>query len=253
MLWLENRMIYFPERYPGGLYAEGPRLLPGLADCELTADDGVKLHAWFLDSEATERTILFFHGNAGNLSHRVDLLAAMLALPARVLILDYRGYGKSEGSPSESGLYADARAAWAFLTEQRGIAPEKIVIFGKSLGGAPACELATEVTPAGLIMQSSFTSVPAMAKLVFPLIPRFMLTTQMDSMSKVPRITCPKLFIHSQRDEVVPYRLGRKLFEAACEPKDFYEVVGAGHNETLRVGGRPYLERMREFLDTCCE
>jgi fermentation-respiration switch protein FrsA (DUF1100 family) len=244
-------MIYFPERYPGGLYSEGARL-PGLEDCTLTAEDGVKLHGWFLSSEATERTILFFHGNAGNLSYRLDMLVAMHALPARVFIVDYRGYGKSEGSPSESGLYADARAAWRFLTDEKGIPPGKIVIFGKSLGGAPACELATEVSPGGLIVQSSFASVPAMARLVFPFMPGFLVTTKMDSLRKVPGIACPKLFIHSKRDEVIPFRQGRALFEAACEPKAFYEVVGAGHNETHLVGGRAYWDRLGAFLDACC-
>jgi uncharacterized protein len=254
VLWLEKQLIYFPERYPGGIYADAQRLCPELEDVSLEASDGVKLHAWFAPPQTpTERTLLWLHGNAGNISHRLDMLLRLVRLPARVLLLDYRGYGKSEGTPSEEGLYRDARAAWDWLTTVRGVSAKNVVIFGKSLGGAPACELALNVEAAGLIVQSSFTSVPDMASRVLPLVPKFLVTTQMDSVNKVGQISCPKLFVHGPKDEVVPYSHGRKLFEAACEPKEFLDVPDAGHNETYLVGGDAYLDRLRAFLDRCCD
>ncbi len=268
MEWLEQKLIYFPERYPAGLYgAEAgiePReggIAPAIEDCSLTTDDGVRLHGWFatprtrqggvVEDVPCEQVLLWFHGNAGNISYRLDMLAALTALPARVFLLDYRGYGKSEGTPSEEGLYRDARASWRFLTEERGVPAEQVVLLGKSLGGAPACQLATEVEPAGLIVQSSFTSVPDMAALVMPIMPRFMISTKMDSLSKVRTIRCPKLFVHGPRDEVVPYSMGQRLYEAACEPKEFHVVPSAGHNETWIVGGEAYLNVLRAFLTRC--
>lgn len=268
MKWLERHLIFLPERYPAGLYQEARRLVPGeggfapaIEDCSFRTRDGLTLHGWWcaprtrtegiVTEVATERVLLWFHGNAGNLSYRIDMIARLMALPVNVFIIDYRGYGKSEGRPSEEGLYRDARAAWAYLTAERGVAPDRIVVFGKSLGGVPACDLCLEVEPAGLIVQSSFTSVPDMAREVFPIVPRFLVRTRMASIEKVPRITCPKLFVHSPSDEVVPYRLGRALFEAAAEPKEFFEVPGAGHNETYLAGGRAYLEALRGFLERC--
>lgn len=253
VLWLEKQLIYFPERYPGGLYEEAQRLCPDLEDVSLTAGDGVALHAWLAPPvKPTERTLLWLHGNAGNISYRLDMLLRLVHLPAQVLLLDYRGYGKSEGEPSEAGLYRDARAGWDWLTKERGVSPSNLVIFGKSLGGAPACELATHVNAAGLIVQSSFTSVPDMAGRVLPIYPKFMVRTKMDSVNKVGKISCPKLFVHGSRDEVVPFSHGKRLFAAACEPKAFHEVPGALHNETYLVGGDAYLDRLRAFLDECC-
>jgi fermentation-respiration switch protein FrsA (DUF1100 family) len=263
----EERFIYFPSRYPEGIWdVEALQAVEsgvGLAigDCWLRAEDGVHLHGWFCkrgrkgstttEHPAPEMVFLFFHGNGGNLTHRCDMLAKLVTLPVEVFIVDYRGYGRSEGRASEEGLYLDARAAWNFLVSERAVQPESIVIFGKSLGGAVAVDLATRVEPAGLIIQSSFTSIPDMAKRMIPILPRFFIRTQMDSVSKVSRIDCPKLFIHSPVDEVVPYELGRRLFEAASEPKEFYEVPSAPHNETYLVGGEAYLGALRRFVRSC--
>jgi len=193
--------------------------------------------------------LLFFHGNAGNLSHRAELLFELATrVPARVFVVGYRGYGRSEGRPSEDGLYRDARGAWRHLTGEDGLPPDRIVIFGKSLGGAVAIDLATEVEPAGLIVESSFTSIPDMAGKHYPFVPKFMVRTQMNSLAKITTISCPKLFIHSKADRVVPYALGRKLYEAAPEPKSFHEVHGAGHNETWLVGGSAYFDAIAGFV-----
>jgi fermentation-respiration switch protein FrsA (DUF1100 family) len=168
--------------------------------------------------------------------------------PASVFIVGYRGYGRSQGRPKENGLYLDARAAWKYLTEVKGVAAQRVVIFGKSLGGGVAVDLALEAPAAGLIVESSFTSIPDMAGAHYPFVPKFLVRTQMNSVVKVPLISIPKLFIHSQYDRVVPYRLGRDLFDAAAAPKRFYEVVGSGHNETSLVGGNEYFEALSQFI-----
>jgi fermentation-respiration switch protein FrsA (DUF1100 family) len=263
----EDQFIYFPSRYPEGFWAIGNlpardgEIVPQIEDCYLTTADGIKLHGWLcLPSRkiggvtapvSTQMTLLWFHGNAGNISHRYDMIRMLIRIPINIFIVDYRGYGKSEGAPSEQGLYLDARTAWGYLTDNRGIPSEQIIIFGKSLGGAVAINLATSVQPAGLIVQSSFTSAADMAGVLVPFFPRLLLRTRMDSMAKILDVSCPKLFIHSQADEVVPYRLGRRLFEAATEPKRFYEVGGATHNETYLIGGEPYLGELRSFVAAC--
>lgn len=263
LVWYENHLIFLPSRYPEGRWdlARLPAPPSGqtidIEDAWFETEDGVRLHAWFAAPTAAERDsnalpmVLWLHGNAGNLSDRYETLVDLVNLPARVLLADYRGYGRSEGRPSEGGLYRDARAAWRELTEARHVAPERIVIFGKSLGTAPAIDLATRVRPAALIVQSGFTSIPDMAKTVFPFLPRVLVRTKMSSIDKIGRITVPKLFIHSPADEVVPYAMGRALFDAAPEPKTFLEVAGAGHNETATVGGAAYWRAMRAFVDRC--
>jgi fermentation-respiration switch protein FrsA (DUF1100 family) len=198
-----------------------------------------------------EMTLLWLHGNAGNISHRSEMIRALLQLTIQIFIIDYRGFGRSEGSPSEEGLYLDARAAWDYLINERGIPARNIVILGKSLGGAPAIDLAARVRPAGLIVQSTFTSIPDMAGTVIPFFPGFLLRTKMDSLGKVGRVSCPKLFIHSPADEVVPYQMGRRLYDAAPEPKQFYDVPAAPHNETWLAGGKGYLEALRSFIQSC--
>jgi len=263
----EDKLIYFPTAYPDGFWTGHPactregEFSPRIEDCNFRTSDGVQLHGWYCTPVrceggkvvpvAAEKVLLWFHGNAGNLTYRYDMIRALMELPVQVFIIDYRGYGKSEGKPTEQGLYLDARAAWDYLTNERGIPASRIIIFGKSLGGAPAIELASQVEPGGLIVQSSFTSAADVAAAVLPLFPRFLLHTKMDSIGKIDRIRCPKLFIHSRADEVIPFELGRRLFEAAPEPKQFYEVKGAPHNSTYIVGGKPYLEALRSFVQSC--
>jgi fermentation-respiration switch protein FrsA (DUF1100 family) len=255
MAWFEKSLIFFPTRYPDGFWeteavARGSGCV--IEDHFFTAEDGVSLHGWWcrrIDSPPNAPVLLFFHGNAGNLSHRADLLIQFATrTPAEVFVVGYRGYGRSEGRPDEEGLYLDARAAWDHLASSNGVAADRIVIFGKSLGGAVAVDLATQVEAAGLIIESSFTSIADMAGAHYPFVPKFVIRTRMDSASKIPAVTCPKLFIHSKADRVVPYRLGRALFDAAAEPKRFYEVVGAGHNETWLVGGEPYFSALATFV-----
>ena len=265
IMMFEHRFIFYPAQYPAGRWdvaswrggAEG-EITPQIEDCWLTAQDGTRLHGWLTTPQRmeggapvplhTETVILYFHGNAGNISHRYPMLVQFSRLPARVFIIDYRGYGRSEGRPSESGLRQDARAAWNYLTEERGFRPKQIVIFGKSLGGAVAIELASEISPAGLIVQSGFTSIPDMAAEHFPFIPRFLVRTRMDALARIPHVRCPILFIYSPADEIIPYAHGQRLFAAATAPKQFHEVAGAAHNELDARGGRAYFAAIQNFV-----
>jgi len=268
MMTFEDKLIFFPAKYPEGLWEvqESCRrvgdLIPQVEDCRFSTSDGVSLHGWYCKPmrcgadgpvpATSEMVVLWFHGNAGNITHRYDMIRQMLMkLPVDVFIIDYRGYGKSEGMPSERGLYLDARAAWSYLTDERHIEANRIVILGKSLGGVPAIDLASKVQAGGLIVQSSFTSATDMANRVLPFYPKIFLRTKMDSAGKICQVGVPKLFIHSQADEVVPYELGKRLYEAAHEPKEFYEVAGAHHNSTYIVGGDPYFETLRRFILSC--
>ena len=259
VMLFEDRFIYYPAKYPEGAWDTSAAAVK-VEDVWFRAEDGVRLHGWYCtprgggddDGKAPRRmTLLWFHGNAGNITSRRGMIERLAELPAEVFIIDYRGYGRSEGSPSEAGLYADARGAWDYLTIERRIPPSRIVVFGDSLGGAVAIELATRVEPAGLIVQSGFTSIRDMAAEVMPFVPGFLLRTKMDSLSRIAAVRAPKLFIHSPADEMVPYRFGRRLYDAAPAPKQFYEVDGASHNETDLVGGRAYFDALAEFLRGC--
>jgi uncharacterized protein len=263
----EDNFIYFPAKYPDGFWnvqeacARDGEVIPRIEDCRLLTADGVTLHAWYCTPHRcksgagqrvkAEMVLLWFHGNAGNLSHRYDMIREMMELPVDVLIVDYRGYGKSEGKPSEEGLYLDARAAWDYLVNERQVSADRIIILGKSLGGVPAIDLASKVEAAGLIVQSSFTSAADMAAILMPFLPRMLLRTKMESIKKIADVRCPKLFIHSSADEIVPYELGRRLYEAAPQPKQFYEVEGASHNSTYVVGGKAYFDLLRTFVQSC--
>jgi fermentation-respiration switch protein FrsA (DUF1100 family) len=247
LLLFEKRLIYFPMR----AFDATPRGL-GLKfeDVTLRADDGVRLHAWYLPVEGSRLTLLVCHGNAGNISHRLDralLLQSRLKLES--LLFDYRGYGQSEGSPDEEGTYRDARAAWRWLVA-RGVAPGRIVVFGESLGSAVALQLALEVEARALVLESPFASVPEMARAVYPFLPVWpFVRTRYDNVGKAPGLKLPLLVLHGDRDEVVPFAQGRRVFDAAPEPKRFYAIPGASHNDTYYVGGEAYWRALGEFLD----
>jgi len=264
MVIFEESMIFFPDHDPSGFWdVEAISSGTGTAveECFFTTDDGERLHGWWCRPETpgaaasatAEMVLLWFHGNAGNLSQRAGLMLELARIPAQVFIVDYRGYGRSTGRPNEQGLYRDSRAAWRYLRDDRGVDADRIVILGKSLGGAVAVDLAAEVDPAGLIVESSFTSVPEMAARHYPFIPRWLVRTKMDSLSKIGRVSSPVLVIHSPADEVVPFAHGARLFQAASGDKQFFEVTGAGHNELWLVGGSDYFNTLREFLLHCRE
>jgi fermentation-respiration switch protein FrsA (DUF1100 family) len=217
-------------------------------DVQLTTEDGIKLHGWFIPYPEATKTLLFFHGNGGNISHRGGSLAIFHRLGLNTLIIDYRGYGRSEGEPDEQGLYWDAEAAWDYLTSKRGIAEEQIIIFGRSLGGAVATDLASRVKPAALILESTFTSASDMAAHLFPLLsPVILLRYRFDSATKIERVTIPILMLHSPQDEIIPYRLGRALYELAPQPKHFIEMRG-GHNGGFIASQPHYEDGLRRFI-----
>jgi fermentation-respiration switch protein FrsA (DUF1100 family) len=264
MVVFEESLIFFPEPYPSGEWrvkVVGERTGTRVRDEFFTADDGTSLHGWWCEAaELSDRSapsadmvLLWFHGNAGNLAHRAQLMAELARLPARVLIVDYRGYGRSGGRPSEQGLYRDARAAWRHLRDGLGVAEDRIVILGKSLGGAVAVQLASEVDAAGLIVESSFTSIPAMANHHYPFVPRWLVRTRMDSLDKIGAVRCPLMVVHSPDDEIVPFFLGRELYDAAKGDKRLIEIPGARHNELWLVGGEGYFAAVRDFLVHCRE
>jgi len=215
----------------------------------LETEDGVRIHAFFLPSPGATRALLFLHGNAGNASHRLPNAAELAALGVDVLLLDYRGYGLSEGRPLERGVYADARAGLVHLHSVRSFPLQRIVVFGRSLGGVVAVDLAADRPLAGLILESTFTSVADMAREAIGIPLGRLIGRRFPAAEKIPRVRCPILFFHGDRDRIVPFELGRRLFAAAPEPKAFETIAGAGHNDTTLVGGAAYYQRIQRFLD----
>jgi len=225
----------------------------------LDTDDGETLHGWWIpapdfsretspDASGT-KTLLFFHGNAGNISGRLESVQQFHQLGLNVLIVDYRGYGQSTGSPSEEGIYRDAEACWRYLTQTKALAPQEIVIFGRSMGGGPATWLAEREQPGAVILESVFTNVPDVGAHHYSFLPvRALATNQFDNESRVGEIETPKLFIHSRGDRVVPFELGRQAYEAAAEPKQFLEIEG-GHNDGFLVSADEYLRTIGDFLE----
>jgi len=246
LLLFEKRLIYFPSR----TYDVTPAQL-GLPfeDVTLTAEDGVRLHGWFLPVRAARWTFLVSHGNAGNVCHRLDRTLLLQArLGASVFLYDYRGYGASEGSPDEQGTYRDARAAYRWLMERQRVPVERLVIFGESIGSAVSLDLALTHPAAALVLEAPFTSVRDMARStgLFPLAP--FVRTRYDNLAKVAGLHLPLLVLHGDHDEVVPFAQGRRLFAAAPDPKRFFAISGAGHNDTYLVGGEAYWNAVADFL-----
>jgi fermentation-respiration switch protein FrsA (DUF1100 family) len=214
----------------------------------LEVDRG-RSHAWHIPLEGARATVLFSHGNAGNMADRLESISLLRGLGFSVLAYDYGGYGRSTGRPSEQRCYADIRAAWRYLTEGRGIAPSQIVLFGRSLGGAVTCELAAEVQPAAVVLESTFTSIPDVAGDLLPFLPaRLLVRARFTNLDKVGRFRSPLLYVHSRDDTLIPFHHGEKLFAAAREPKTFLEIRG-DHNEGFVVSMEPYLAGWRAFLD----
>lgn len=250
MLAFERRLIYFPFR---NLELRPSALGLRHEEAVLVAEDGVKLHAWLLPLAGARRTVLLCNGNAGNMSYRLDRAREMQRrLGVSVLLFDYRGYGESEGSPDEAGTYRDARAAYTHAVEGKGVAPQDLVLFGESLGAAIAVQIALERPAGALILESAFTSIPDMARAAYPFLPpvRPLIRTRYETLAKVPRLNLPLMVLHGERDEIVPFAQGRRVFEAAGGPKRFFAIPGAGHNDTYRAGGDAYWRALGDFLET---
>ena len=244
---IDRHFIYFPVRE---LFADPAAI--GLAFEEVTfgAADGVSLHGWFVPGRS-DLTLLWCHGNGGNISHRLEnLLLVHNELGLNVFLFDYRGYGRSDGKPSEQGTYLDAEAALRYLDSRDDTRQDRTIYFGSSLGGGVAVELAVRRRPYGLILESTFPSIPYMARVSFPILPlHLFLQARYDSEAKIGRVNAPLLMLHGDRDDLVPIQAGRRLFEAARDPKDFHTILGAGHNDTYLVGGKAYWDAMSSFID----
>lgn len=242
----QPRFVYFP----GKSLSRTPADI-GLSyrDIFFHSRDGVKLHGWYLKHEQPIATLLFLHGNAGTVSDRLESLRIFHDLGLSVFIIDYRGYGLSEGRPSEQGTYLDAEAAWNNLISEQNHDPEKVIIFGRSLGSAVAVWLAVQHTPAALILESAFTSITDMGQRIYPYLPvKWLARIRYPSIDRIGRIHCPVLVIHSRDDELIPYEFGQRLYAAAGQPKYFLEISG-GHNDGFYSSGRQYSNGLSDFLN----
>ncbi len=246
----QSHMLYYPDTPSRGISATPAQIGLPYEELELITEDGLKLHGWFLPAAGQARgTLLFFHGNAGNISHRLDSLKIFHSLDLAVLIFDYRGYGQSEGQPSEQGIYRDAEAAWNYLTDQKGIPSAEILLFGRSLGAAVAAYLAAQHPAKGLILESAFTSVPDLAADLYPMLPvRWLSRNNYDVYGHLRTITAPLLVIHSREDEIIPFQHGRKLYQSARQPKRFLLLQGSHNDGFLRTGER-YPQGLSMFVE----
>jgi fermentation-respiration switch protein FrsA (DUF1100 family) len=244
----QYRMIYFPD-VPGRSVDLTPADL-GLdyEDVIIRAADGTRLNGWFVPGEG-RGSLLFLHGNAGNISHRLDSIGLFHDFGLSVLIIDYRGYGRSEGRPSERGTYEDAEAAWRYMTEQRGLRADDIVIFGRSLGGPIAAWLASHHRPRGLIVESAFTSVPELGGELYWWFPavRWASRFRYPTREFVRQVRCPVLVVHSRNDELIPFRHGESIFAAANEPRTLLELHGSHNDAHVRSEG-VYREGLNAFF-----
>ena len=245
----QERMVFLPE-IGGREYAGTPQAL-GLAfeDVTLRTEDGETLAAWYVPASRPRGAVLFCHGNAGNISHRLDFLLMFHRMGYSTLIFDYRGYGRSSGRPTEAGTYRDARAGWDYLVAVQGIAPGKVVLYGESLGGAVAARLAEQTDPGALVLASAFTSVPDLGAEIYPFLPvRGLARIRYDTRDSLTRVRAPVLVAHSPGDEIVPFSHGEALYQAASEPKAMLRLAG-GHNDGFIFMREAWRARLGEFLD----
>jgi len=241
----QSHYVYYPERVlltdPSSVGLEFERV-------HFETSDRIKLYGWYIPSDNATGVILFCHGNAGNISHRLESIQVFHRVGLDVFIFDYRGYGQSMGKPTEQGTYLDVEAAWRYLVEERQTNPNRIVVFGRSLGGAVASWLVQNQTPRALILESTFTSFTNIGTTLYPYLPvRLLLRFKYDTTECLARINCPVLIVHSRDDEIMPFSHGRQLFEVAREPKRFLEISGS-HNEGFITSGKYYEEGLNDFI-----
>ncbi|MFQ5580213.1 MAG: alpha/beta hydrolase [Nitrospiria bacterium] len=245
---MEKGFIFFPDKKIDQTPADAALVFE---DIYFETEDGVKINGWFVPVTDSQSTLLWLHGNAGNLGHRVNQLRLLHhELKKNIFMVDYREYGRSQGVVSEEGTRQDALSSYDYLLTRSDIDSEKIIAFGQSLGAAVAVELATSRRLQGLILEAPFTSIREMARVTFPWLPigRF-LSTKYDSISKIGQIRVPLLVMHGDRDAVIPFSQGQRLYEAGNEPKTFYPIPDAGHNNTYLVGRDSYFKTMLRFIE----
>ena len=261
----EERLVFFPDRYATNEW-DPSRMGVEVEDVFFTTSDGVRLHAWWAPASSfakatedkpaeqapgTALTILYFHGNAGNLTNRIENIAFLRQLPANVLAVDYRGYGKSEGRPTEAGVYLDAQAAYDYLFHERGVVPDQLVVLGQSLGVAVAVDLASKRPVAGLILEGGFPSAGRVVQRTMGLPGlHLVIRSKFDSAAKLKEISVPVLVAHCTRDPILPYALGEELYAAANQPKTFVSYDSDYHEPFFFANPADYAARLRAFLET---
>ncbi|HDH98508.1 MAG TPA: alpha/beta hydrolase [Deltaproteobacteria bacterium] len=246
LFFTQSRLIYFPT---SEIVATPDQIGLSYKSVSFKAPDGVKLSGWFIPADSPRGVVIFCHGNAGNISHRLESIEIFHGLRLSTFIFDYRGYGASEGTPSEEGSYLDVKGAWNYLIEHEGLASSDIILFGRSLGGAVAAWLAGQYTPKALIIESTFTSAPDLAgELYFYLPVKLLCRYKYNALAAIREVQCPVLIVHSQEDEIVSFRHGRVLFDAANDPRVFLEISGS-HNEGFITSSSVYLNGLKAFLD----
>jgi hypothetical protein len=247
LLVMQPKLLYHPVREINSTPAD---LGLEYEEAVFSSADGIRLHGWYVPGSQPRFTVLFCHGNGGNVMHRLDSIDLFHDLGLSCLVFDYRGYGQSAGRPTEAGTYLDARAAFDWLTQSKGVLPERVIVLGRSLGGSIAAHLATEVRPAGLVVESAFTSYPDIGARFYPYMPvRLFARFRYDTLASVRKVSCPILLMHSRNDEVVPFDFGTRLFAAAGEPKQFVEIRGQ-HNDGFLVSGDLYRNAWRNWLQS---
>jgi uncharacterized protein len=245
LYYFANRAIYYPSKYPEGFWDLQRQL--HASDVWLQTSDGVRLHGWFVAREGAPWATLYLHGNAGNITHRLSHIQEIVGAGSSILILDYRGYGKSGGRPTEKGLYLDSDAAYAHLLGM-GYRATQIIVHGESLGTAVAIDLASRQACAALILEAPFTSASDVAGTVLPILGP-LLVRSYNSMPKIRQIRAPKLFMQGDHDEIIPPRLAQALYVAAPDPKSFWVVEGAGHNDIVETAGPQYRQKLEKFYE----
>lgn len=242
--YLENRGLFYPmkavEFYPSGFGIT-------FEDVYIKTKDGLNINGWFIPHHNAKYTLLFCHGNAGNIGHRLDKLQMFSDIGVNILIIDYRGYGKSKGRPSEKGFYLDIEAAYNYLVVDRKIPPQRIILYGESLGAAVAIDLAVKAKVGAIIAEGAFSDEKDMARNIYPFMPAFILSYKFDSLGKIRKVGVPKLFIHSIDDDIVPFELGYKLYNAAYGPKEFVKIRG-GHNNAFLNSKEKYISSISSFI-----
>ena len=245
--FMQSRMLYLPGVSGRTLTVTPTDVGMDYQDVFIETTDGVTLHGWFVAGRSSQ-VLLFFHGNAGNISHRLDSIRQFQDLGLSVLIVDYRGYGQSEGRTTERGIYRDADATWRYLIEDRGIVASDIIVFGRSLGASVAARLAAQQQPLGLIVESSFTSVPDIARDLYPWLPvRWLSRLSHATREYVRDVKCPILVVHSRDDEIIPFRHGEEIYASANEPRTLLTIRGT-HNDAFLQDARDYIGGLRAFL-----
>ena len=250
---LQGKMVFLANMPGRALTATPSDFGLEFEDVSITTRDGEKLHGWYVPAIRGRGVVLFFHGNAGNISHRLDSIEIFHQLGLDTLIIDYRGYGQSSGKPTEQGTYLDAEAAWNYLVDERGVAANRIIIFGRSLGGAIGAWLGTQQTAAAVIIESSFTSGVDMARRLYPFLPARLITRlHYPAAEYASRLQCPVLVVHSRDDEIIPFEMGQSIYAAAPQRKSFLELRG-DHNSGFFISRNDYLPGLDKFIDSVLE